>query len=281
MGHAKYDLTKPLAEAKMVICGGGHVALKTIALARLCDFHVTVLEDRPEYADKAREAGADEVLLGAFEERLQALPCDEDTFFVIVTRGHKHDIDCLRIALKKPSAYLGMIGSKKKVALVKDALLKEGVSENEWDKVHAPIGIEIHAETPEEIAVAILAEVILVKNTNGHNYGVSKEVSDALRHLQADPDRDAHAVLASVIEKRGSAPRGAGAKMIVYEDGHVVGTVGGGKGEAIVIEEAKRVLREMTNRTVPNVITVQMTSEAVTDEGMICGGEIDVSLELL
>lgn len=281
MGHALYDQTKPVTEAKMVICGGGHVALKAIALARLCDFHVTVLEDRPEYADKARKAGADEVLLGSFEEGLQSLESDEDTFIAILTRGHRHDIDCLRIALKKPSAYIGMIGSKKKVALVKEALLNEGVTEEEWQKVHAPIGIEIHAETPEEIAVAILAEIISVKNTNGHNYGVSRAVSDALRHIQADPDRDGRAVLATVIEKRGSAPRGAGAKMIVYEDGHCIGTVGGGKGEAIVIEEAKRVLSGMTNRTVPDVITVEMTSEAATSEGMLCGGEIDVRLELL
>lgn len=273
MGHALYDTSLPVSEAKLLICGGGHVAQKTLSLAKLCDLHVTLIEDRKEYADKAAQLGADRVICGEFTEVLSAFETDEDTFILILTRGHVHDIACLRIAVKKPLAYLGMIGSKKKIAIVKETLLSEGVSEEDWNTVHSPIGLEIHAETPEEIAVAILAEIIEVKNTCGRNYGSSSEVSDALRHIQTNSDKGRKAVLASVIAKRGSAPRGAGAKMIVYEDGETVGTVGGGKGEAMVIERALEFI--------PGVITIEMTSEAATKEELLCGGEIDVLLEIL
>ena len=273
-------LKEPVAEAKMVICGGGHVALQVVKLAKLCGFRVTVLEDRPEFGEKARNAGADEVQCGDFVSLLEALQSDEDTFFVVLTRGHKYDRDCMAAAIKKPHAYLGMIGSKRKVGIVHEALVKEGVTEEEWREVHAPIGLQIAAETPEEIAVSILGEIIQVKNTNGHDYGMTKEVMNALRHLHADPDSEKRAVLATITKKTGSAPRGAGARMIVYEDGTITGTIGGGKGEADVITDAVSFMGEGKDEAEKRVKVV-MTSDAAAQDGLVCGGEIEVLLEIL
>ena len=265
------------AEAKMVICGGGHVAQQVVKLAKLCDFTVIVFEDRQEFADQALNAGADEVQVGKFDQLLADYKSDDDTFFVVLTRGHKYDTDCMLRAIRKPRAYLGMIGSKRKVGIVHDALIADGVSEADWNRVHAPIGLAIHAETPEEIAVAILGEIISIKNTNGHDYGMSRAVLDALRHIQAEPDADNPALLATITQKKGSAPRGVGARMIVYADGSITGTIGGGKGEADVITEAVRFLKEDIEIQ-RKEITVIMTSDAAAADGLVCGGEITVEL---
>ena len=149
--------------AKLVICGAGHVSMPIIRMGKMLGFHVTVVEDRPKFADDARRAEADQVYCEPFEDGLAKIKGDTDTWFVIVTRGHRYDTDCLRTILGKPRAYVGMMGSKRRTEIVKDQLEAEGVERDMLEAVHTPIGLKIAAETPEEIAVSIMAEIIQIE----------------------------------------------------------------------------------------------------------------------
>lgn len=151
-------------QAHLVICGGGHVSQQVIELAGKVGFHVTVLEDRPYFADRAREAGADLVLCDAFEKSLQGIAGTPDTYFLVVTRGHRFDRACLEQILKKPYAYVGMMASRGRSALLKKQMAGDGFDRKALDEMYTPVGLSIHAETPEEIAVSIVAELIQIKN---------------------------------------------------------------------------------------------------------------------
>lgn len=162
--------------AKLVICGAGHVSMPIIRMGKMLGFHVTVVEDRPKFADDARRAEADQVYCEPFEDGLEKIKGDTDTWFVIVTRGHRYDTDCLRTILSKPRAYVGMMGSKRRTAIVKDQLEAEGFEREVLEAVHTPIGLKIAAETPEEIAVSIMAEIIQIKNSSAKSGGYSSEL---------------------------------------------------------------------------------------------------------
>ena len=122
--------------AKLVICGAGHVSMPIIRMGKMLGFHVMVVEDRPKFADDARRAEADQVYCEPFEDGLAKIKGDTDTWFVIVTRGHRYDTDCLRTILGKPGAYVGMMGSKRRTAIVKDQLEAEGFEREVLEAVH-------------------------------------------------------------------------------------------------------------------------------------------------
>ena len=204
---------------KLVICGAGHVGVALLRMALLLGFDVTVLEDRPYFADGARRAGAKRVICDSFEQGLDAVDSDEDTYFVIMSRGHRYDMVCLEKIVKKTYAYLGMMGSKGRSALVRKNLLEQGVPAEQVEALHAPIGLTIHAETPEEIAVSILGEIISIKNQGKKTCGFSKE---QMTILQDETDTRAK-VLCTIVARRGSAPRSVGTKMLVLEDGAAAG----------------------------------------------------------
>lgn len=166
-------------EKKIVICGGGHVSIPVIQIGLMIGCKVTVLEDRPKFADNARAAGALEVLCEPFEQALEKIEGDKDTFFVIVTRGHRYDQVCLEQIAKKEHAYIGMIGSRRRAALVKQSVIEHGADPDIIQSVHTPIGLNIGAKTPEEIAVAIMAEIIQVKNEKNCG-GFPREIIDAI-----------------------------------------------------------------------------------------------------
>ena len=166
---------------QLVICGGGYVAIAVVKIGKMTGFSVTVLEDRPLYADYARAAGADTVICDTFENGLAQVAGGKNTFFVVVTRGHRYDKECLEQICEKPAAYVGMIGSRRRVALLKEQLFGQGISKEWLDVLHAPIGLDIGAETPEEIAVAIMAEIIAEKNKSGSTTAFSVEQQEAMR----------------------------------------------------------------------------------------------------
>ena len=149
------------ARPTLLIAGGGHIALPLVQMGALLDFRVVVLDDRPSFANRARFPLADRVICGLFEPTLRQFPVDRDTYVVIVTRGHQHDVECLLAVLDSPAAYIGMIGSRRRVRGVFDLLEHErGIDPARLRRVHSPIGLTIGARTPAEIAVSILAEVI-------------------------------------------------------------------------------------------------------------------------
>jgi xanthine dehydrogenase accessory factor len=161
----------------LFIVGAGHVAVPLAQLGKMIDFEVVVLDDRPQYANKQRFPMADKVLAQPFRETLQNWPIDNDTFIVLVTRGHSHDVDCLLEVLDSPVRYIGMIGSKRRVQAVFELLEREqGIDPAKFDRVYAPIGLDIGAENPAEIAVAVISEII-----NVYRNGRAVSLSDALR----------------------------------------------------------------------------------------------------
>lgn len=149
----------------LFIFGAGHVGQSLAHLAPTVDFFTVVLDDRADFASRERFPRTDELrVIASFEQAYADLPVDEDSYIVIVTRGHLNDLTVLQQALSTPANYIGMIGSRRKVGLMIDQLRQAGFTDQALQRVHAPIGLPIAAETPEEIAVSILAELIQVRN---------------------------------------------------------------------------------------------------------------------
>lgn len=197
-----------------------------------------------------------------------------EVYFVIVTRGHRYDMLCLEQAVKKSNAYVGMMGSKKRVALVKEQLAEKGVDREILEQVHTPIGLSIGAQTPEEIAVSIMAEIIQVRSGKKRMAGYAGEILDAL--LEAEEVQES-LVLAVIVSRKGSAPRKPGTKMLIYKDGRTVGTVGGGCMESEVVSRARLMLKGI--ETACQLIKLDMSGKDAEDEGMVCGGVVEVYLE--
>ena len=148
----------------LLIVGAGHIALPLAQLGKLCDFDVVVLDDRASFANAERFPMADQVIAAPFEAALREFPLDEDTYIVLVTRGHQHDVACLLEVLDRPSAYRGMIGSRRRVRSVFQLLEEEkGIARERFERLYSPIGLDIGSETPAEIAVSIMAEIIKVR----------------------------------------------------------------------------------------------------------------------
>jgi len=151
------------------IFGAGHVGLALEPVLRHIDFRTVVLDDREEYASRERFPQAGEVrVIDSFKNSFGGIECDDDSYIVIVTRGHMGDYDVLKDALEQKRAYIGMIGSRSKTRLLYEKLMNDdGYTKEQLEKVYTPIGENIYAETPEEIAVSIAAEMIKVRNGHG------------------------------------------------------------------------------------------------------------------
>ena len=161
----------------LLIVGAGHVAQPLAQLGKMIDFQVAVLDDRPQYANKQRFPTADQVIAAPFVETLRHWPIDEQSYIILVTRGHSHDVACLLEIIDSPARYIGMIGSKRRVKAVFDLLAREkGFTPAKIDRVYAPIGLDIGAETPAEIAICIIAEII-----NLYRGGRAQSLAEALR----------------------------------------------------------------------------------------------------
>ncbi len=143
-----------------LIFGAGHISKSLSKVATLAGFATTVIDNRDSYANRERFPEASEVIAAEYEDVFPRLPCNDATYAIIVTRGHKDDMRVLRWAADQPLRYVGMIGSKRKTIEVAKHLLAEGVALEKLSQIHAPMGLDIGAVTPEEIAVAVVAEMI-------------------------------------------------------------------------------------------------------------------------
>jgi xanthine dehydrogenase accessory factor len=180
---AKYELADDIAEDSGLICGGqmevyiepiepapalylvgaGHVSYHLAQAAHTVGFKIHVIDDREKFANTERFPDAEEVVVDAIPEWLTQAELPAHAFAVILTRGHRHDLDALRALAPKDIRYLGLIGSRAKVARIYEALKADGIAPERLRKVHAPVGLDLGAVTPQEIAVSILAEMIAVK----------------------------------------------------------------------------------------------------------------------
>ena len=154
---------------ELVIVGAGHIARPLCQIGSMIGFRVTVIDDRSEFADERWFPDADRVLVVDYNEPFERVEVRSDSFIVLVTRGHKYDYDCIQqlLSTKSRPAYLGMIGSRRRVRAAFEALVGDGVDPERLADVHAPIGLDIAAETPEEIALAIAAELVAVRRGGG------------------------------------------------------------------------------------------------------------------
>lgn len=148
---------------RLMVLGAGHIALPLVAMGRLLGFQVAVLDDRAAFANRERFPEADIVLAADFGDGIRRLGVDRDSYVVLVTRGHRHDVECLRQLVGRESAYLGMIGSRRRVKGVFDLLQREGAPVEGLRRLHAPIGLDLGARTPAEIALSIVAEIVKVR----------------------------------------------------------------------------------------------------------------------
>lgn len=255
---------------ELIICGAGHVSMPVIQIAKILKFHVTVIDDRITFTNNALEAGADKVICDDFNSALDSLEENPNRMFVVVTRGHRYDKDCLLKILDMPSRYVGLMSSKARLAILKRDLRDLGVDQSQIDYIHSPIGLNINSETPEEIAVSILSQIIQVKNENGSSFGFSDEFLcniDKLGELEG--------ALCTIIRRRGSAPREIGSKMIVAEDGTCYDTIGGGCVEA----EIRGIALDVIASGKPVIAENNMTLAQAEEEGMVCGGIVEILIQ--
>lgn len=259
---------------RLIILGGGYVAQSLCRFASPLEFEVATADDRPAFANTGAFPQAKNILCDTFPDAIAKLQITEHDFVAVVTRGHKHDADCLRKILKgNMPEYVGLIGSKRRVQGLFDLLEKEGFSRELTDRIHTPIGLPIGAVTPDEIAISILAELIQCRSRRVVSCG-----SGILEQTNIDPfllrylDCNEEKAVAVVVERRGSTPVKTGAIMAVNRLGQTYGTVGGGCGEHEVVTAALRVLRTGNNE----LITVDMTNDIAENEGMVCGGKMQV-----
>ena len=161
-GKQEYLVEPYTMGGTVFIFGAGHVAKQVAVISKMVGFTIVVLDDRKEFANPDRFPGAHQILvLDTFEKALQGLSIDNDSYIVILTRGHRHDQTVLSQALETNAGYIGMIGSRKKRNTIYRNLLNSEFTQEDIDRVHSPIGLSIQAETPEEIGVSIAAELIL------------------------------------------------------------------------------------------------------------------------
>jgi xanthine dehydrogenase accessory factor len=148
---------------RLIIFGAGHVGAEIAGLAARAGFYVVLVDDRAEFANRDRVPEADEIVVADFREVLDRMQLDADDYVLATTRGHSYDAQIVERTAASPACYVGMLGSRRKRAVIWDALERAGVSREALDRVHVPIGVEIGADTPAEIAVAVVAELIKVR----------------------------------------------------------------------------------------------------------------------
>jgi len=158
-------LERILPKPSLIIAGAGHIGHSLAHLGKFLGFDVVVWDDRPEYANQNMFPDADVVLSGTVDESLGQIPVQDDSYLVIVTRGHKSDADVLRKFITSNAAYIGMIGSKAKVTQMKALFLENAwATPEQWSRIYTPVGLDIGAQTVEEIAISIAAQLVKVKN---------------------------------------------------------------------------------------------------------------------
>ncbi len=157
-------LVEPIVSSSLLyLFGAGHISQYVAQIASMVDFNVIVVDDREDFANRERFPEAQEVIVEDFHNVFERINFHGNEYVAILTRGHKHDADVLEEVMKRPTRYVGMIGSRRKTKLVMDHLKRRGIDHDALKSVHAPIGIDIKSETPQEIAVSIVAELIEVK----------------------------------------------------------------------------------------------------------------------
>ena len=267
-----------LPPERLIILGGGHIARPLCALGAMLDFAVTVVDDRPDFANRQRFPEAQQVLCDDFAHALETLHVRPGDYVCVVTRGHRWDGVCLRALLRGAEpTYLGMIGSRHRVAGLKELLAQEGFDAGRIGRIHAPIGLMIGAVTPAEIAVSICAQLVECRRSRP----AGAEESGLMAQTNTDPAfldlavRDEPYALLLVLSSTGSTPVKSGAIMAVDALGRGYGTIGGGCGEAAACRQARLLIGTGQRK----IVEVDMDNDVAMEDGLVCGGAMRVLLE--
>ena len=165
-GQMKVFIEPFALDDHLIICGAGHIALPLSAMAKILGFKVTVIDNRKEFANKSRFPHVDRIIVGDHAAHLGKEAIAINTYVTIVTQGNEYDFECLKTVLKSTAAYMGVISSKPKRIKFFSRLKAAGIEEKYLKRIHIPMGLDIGAQTPQEIAISIMAEIIAVKNKN-------------------------------------------------------------------------------------------------------------------
>jgi xanthine dehydrogenase accessory factor len=165
-------LIEPLVgKPRLVVFGGGHVGARVAEAAAFAGWRVTIVDDRAEFADPARHPSADSTVACDYHDLPATLGIDADTYVVVATRGHQHDAVVVDQLARLDTRYLGMLGSRRKVALTWKLLEGQGIPRTRLDQIHAPVGLSIGADTPEEIAISVVAELVATRRSGSRRRG--------------------------------------------------------------------------------------------------------------
>lgn len=261
---------------RLILLGGGHIAAHVCQLAAWLGFSVTVVDDRPMFASHDRFPDAEEVLCDDFIHAIRALCIRDSDYVAVMTRGHRFDTDCLHAILSGTlPGYLGLIASRRRGIALMKVLEEEGYPREALDSIHTPIGLDINAMTLEEIAVSIAAQLVQHRRKDTPRRSQSEQLTqtdinwELLGYLAEDATPKA---LLVVCRTSGSTPVKSGAMMAVNRLRHCVGTIGGGCGEAEVAAEAAKLIGTGGS----GFYTVSLNADLAAEEGMVCGGEMEV-----
>lgn len=278
VGEDRLVLIEPFfPKPRLIIFGGGHIAKPLVEFASKVGFSITVIDDRPYFANSIRFPEAEKVICEDFQKSFSLIEFKQSDFVVIITRGHRHDKLVLSNVLKNNLSYVGMIGSNRRVKGMMEELISDGYSKETLDKVNSPIGLDIGAVTPEEIAISIVSQLISFKNKGNI---VSKKFVypefDKELFLEISKEESIPRAILTILSSKGSVPRKPGAKMVTYLTGKTLGSIGGGCSEADVLNTARSIMRNNGF----SIQKVDMTGDVAESIGMVCGGTMDVIIEV-
>lgn len=260
LGEGGEQVSRLAYPPNLVLFGGGHIAQALTPMAKACGIRATVVDDRAEVLTYDHFPQGTELIHSLFtelpEQRLERIA---KPYYCIFTHGHSADAECLSWAGTRKSAYIGMIGSRRKIEACKEVAHARGVAEEVLSTIHSPIGLAINAVSPAEIAVAIMAEIISVYRKDKSTIFVDSSLIERIAASRGTVCR--------IVKASGSSPGKEGALMLVEGD-EVHGTVGGGEVERLAIEEAKRTVH-------PHLVDYDLSKGG--GAGMVCGGAVTIA----
>lgn len=260
LGEGGEQVSRLAYPPNLVLFGGGHIAQALTPMAKACGIRATVVDDRAEVLTYDHFPQGTELIHSPFtelpEQRLERIA---KPYYCIFTHGHSADAECLSWAGTRKSAYIGMIGSRRKIEACKEVAHARGVAEEVLSTIHSPIGLAINAVSPAEIAVAIMAEIISVYRKDKSTIFVDSSLIERIAASRGTVCR--------IVKASGSSPGKEGALMLVEGD-EVHGTVGGGEVERLAIEEAKRTVH-------PHLVDYDLSKGG--GAGMVCGGAVTIA----
>lgn len=263
---------------RLILLGAGHIAQPLCKIAAMLGFSVTVVDDRPSFANHPRFPQAEQIVCDAFPHAIEHLHIHAGDYVAVITRGHRYDADCLRTLLAGTMPrYLGMLGSKRRTIALLHMLAQEGFAQDKLDSIHTPIGLDIGALSVQEIAVSIAAQLVQIRrsglNRRSKSHILTEEIfrADVVEDIVSNPLKKA---LLLVYETSGSTPVKSGAFMTVNEMFQAKGTIGGGCSESAVLRDAFHLIGTGESKCV----TVDMSNDVAAEEGMVCGGQMKIFL---